>query len=135
MDNLFGIHEAAVNVRMKRAELIANNIANAETPGFQAKDLDFKALLQRTLEPESSKAQKNAGLVKTHPLHVQHLFEASSFSDLKYRNPTHAALDGNTVDTHLEKSAYLENAMQFQASMRFLNGRITGLIKAFKGES
>ena len=135
MKNIFGIHEHALGARIKRAQLIANNIVNSETPGYQAKDLDFKAFLERSLQSQDQKHTKTTHIRTTDPRHIKQELNHSSFSDLKNRVNTHPALDGNTVDTHLEKSAFLENAMHLQASLRFINGRISGIINALKGES
>lgn len=119
MDKLFGIHEQALHVRSKRAELIANNIANADTPGFAAKDIDFRKVLQ----------QYEAQAPKTTPL-----IESDFMEGLMYRKPFQPSLDKNTVDVQLEKSEYLDNSLRFQASLRFLDGRIKGILQALRGE-
>lgn len=135
IDTLFGIHEKALNTRIKKSALIANNIANSETPGFKARDLDFKAIIKRAVANDDQSVTNSNQLHTTHLHHQANIFVESHFSDLKYRQPTHPSLDGNTVDTHLEKSAYLDNVMRMQASLRFLNGRISGLMNALRGES
>ena len=125
MSDIFGIHEQSLLLSSKRAQLIANNIANAETPGYLARDLDFKSILNQS---------QSAQMKTTHAAHHAGLLDGEGFAGLSYRIPLQAAQDGNTVDVQMEKSAYLDNAMHFQASMRFLNGRIQSLISAIKGE-
>ncbi len=125
MNNIFGIHEQSLMLSSKRAQLIANNIANAETPGYLARDLDFKSVFNQSQTVQMS---------QTDAAHHVGLFDGEGFSGLSYRIPLQPAQDGNTVDVQMEKSAYLDNAMHFQATMRFLNGRIQGLLSAIKGE-
>lgn len=128
-DNILGVHEQALAVRTKRNELIANNLANADTPNFKAQDLNFREIL--------SGAEKNINpgqLQKTNSKHLD-LSATSEFNPLmKYRVPTQPSLDGNTVDEHLEQTAFGENAVRYQATLHFLDRRFKGIISAFKGE-
>lgn len=119
LDKAFGIHQQAMLVRSRRAEILAGNIANADTPNFKARDIDFRAIL------ESAQAQAQA----TH----QKPLSAMAF-ELKYRQPLQPSLDGNTVDVQHEKAAFTENALQYQASLSFLSGKIKTLMRALKGE-
>ncbi len=125
MSDIFGIHEKSLMFSSKRAQLIANNIANAETPWYLARDLDFKTVFSQS---------QTAQMSQTDVAHHAGLLDGEGFSGLSYRIPLQPAQDGNTVDVQMEKSAYLDNAMHFQASMRFLNGRIQSLMSAIKGE-
>lgn len=128
--NALGIHERALNVRSERAEVLANNLANADTPGFKARDLDFKAVLNAaSADPVS--------LQTTRDNHLQgDVFaeSAASSAELLYRTPLQPSLDGNTVDSQMELSSYMRNAMDFQASFQFLNSKFQGLSAAIKGE-
>lgn len=127
LDNAFGIHEQALRVRAKRAEVLANNLANADTPGFKARDLDFQGMLkQQMVQPVRLRTTNSAHL----PLAGSDL----TLNDLRYRVPSAPSLDGNTVDENLEKTQFSENAMEYQASLRFLNGKIQGLLRAIRGD-
>jgi flagellar basal-body rod protein FlgB len=127
MDNLFGIHATALKLRANRAELLASNIANVDTPNYKARDIDFK----RTL----SMASKNSGeMMTTNSRHITSSGTSKMGAEILYRNPTQPSLDGNTVDLNTERSAFLENSMMYQASLRFLNGKISGLTTAIRGE-
>ncbi len=125
-DAALGIHPQTLALREKRSEILAANLANADTPNYKARDLDFKSILNNTIAP----AQK---LEKTNP---GHLSSGQQFlgATVKYRNPSHASLDGNTVESHIEQAKYSENAVQYQASLRFINGRFSGLMTAIRGE-
>lgn len=129
-DNALGIHEQALNVRVKRAEVLANNLANADTPGFKARDIDFKAALNSSIQ-QSSGAETMA-MAKTNTKHLSTNGESAEL--LLYRNPTQPSIDGNTVDTQQEMAAYMKNAMDYQASFQFLNSKFKGLTRAIKGE-
>ncbi len=127
MDNLFGIHATALKLRANRAEILASNIANADTPNFKARDIDFKRAL--------SLANKNSGEMRmTNARHIDSAGKSEAGAEIMYRIPTQPSLDGNTVDLQTERSAFLENSMMYQASLRFLNGKINGLMTAIRGE-
>ncbi|WP_305906582.1 flagellar basal body rod protein FlgB [Methylomarinum sp. Ch1-1] len=126
-DNALGIHPQALALREKRSELLASNLANADTPNYKARDLDFKAVLNNTL---STSAQS---LERTHAGHLAPQRDVLG-ATVGYRNPVHASLDGNTVESHIEQAKYSENAVQYQASLRFINGRFSGLMTAIRGE-
>ncbi len=115
-------------LRSRRAEVLANNLANADTPGFKARDMDFSSALKE--------ASKTAIQLKTTSSgHISNATLATSNSeDLMYRVPTQPSLDGNTVETHVEQAEFSENAMRYQATLTFLNGRIKSLKGALKGE-
>ncbi|WP_456408037.1 flagellar basal body rod protein FlgB [Thiolapillus sp.] len=126
-DSALGIHVKALNVRTQRTELLASNIANADTPGFKARDIDFKTALS------GANSHLSSGLQRTHENHLS--ASAGSFgATTLYRVPNEASLDGNTVDGQLEKAAFAENAVRHQASLTFLDRKFKGLIGALKGE-
>lgn len=125
-DKALGIHAQALGVRVQRAEVLANNLANADTPGFKARDLDFKAML-------NSEMDQTLKLSETDGKHLP-LNEQAFGGHLKYRVPLQASLDGNTVDTQQETADFTKNVLDYQASFRFLNGKFKGLTKALKGE-
>lgn len=125
-DSALGNHDKALLVRSRRAELLASNIANSDTPGYKARDIDFKTALANV-------QQSSQGLKLTHRNHIQSPSLLAG-ADVMYRIPNQSALDGNTVDAQLEKSAFAENALRYQASLAFLDMKFKGLKAALKGE-
>ena len=128
-NNALGVHEQAVNLRIQRAEVLANNLANADTPGFKARDIDFRAALGAA-EAES----QGLAMARTNDRHIDTAAAMSERAALMYRNPDQPSLDGNTVDGQQEQARFMRNAMDFQASFQFLNSKFTGLSKAITGE-
>lgn len=127
-DKALGVHQYALEGRVKRAEVLANNLANADTPGFKARDVDFQAMMQR--------AQQTVGgfeMNKTNDAHMD-TTSGGSDSDLLYRAPYQPSVDGNTVDAQQEQARFMRNAMDYQASFQFLSSKFAGLTKALKGE-
>lgn len=123
-DHVLGPHAAALELRSRRAELIAGNIANAETPNYLARDLDFQRLLENRLG--------QGALAATDPGHLQ--ARGGNPGEALYRVPSQPAIDGNTVDAHQEKAAFADNALRYQASLRLISARIQGLMGALRGE-
>ena len=128
LDGALGIHQPALEARIKRAEVLANNLANADTPGYKARDIDFAAMVR--------KAQQDLGGLGMEKTHDRHIDTGSMAPDneLLYRVPHQPSVDGNTVDTQQEQSRFMRNAMEYQASFQFLNGKVTGLKKAISGQ-
>lgn len=129
-ETALGIHEPALKLRARRAEVIANNLANADTPHFKARDLDF----QQVFADYAADQSMDLKLSTTDQQHRAFGKLASMDGDLLYRIPTQPAIDDNTVDEHVENAQFMENAMAFQASLTFLNGRFKGLMSAIRGE-
>lgn len=129
-DKALGIHEQALNFRAQRAEVLANNIANADTPNFKARDLDFSAVLAE----QSQQRDSGMRMQRTHEQHFA--LEGVEVADpaLRFRGAMHASLDQNSVDMQQEQARYAENAVQFQASFTFLNSKFKGLMGALRGE-
>lgn len=127
-DSVFGIHEKALEVRSRRSEVIANNIANADTPGFQAKDVDFKSILEGATTEQLPMTASNSSHVQSDAVPIE------GMGGLMYRISKQPSLDGNTVDSQVENAEYAKNALQFQATTTFLNNKIRGIIAAIKGE-
>ncbi|MBB4837864.1 flagellar basal-body rod protein FlgB [Sphingomonas kyeonggiensis] len=114
-DNLFGVHGTALAVRSQRMGMLASNIANASTPGYKAKDVDFRAAL--------NSATSGTGSIDT-------AIDANTL----YRVPLQPSADGNTVELTTEQTAFAENAVAYQTTLSFLNGRINQITRALKGE-
>lgn len=128
-ENALGIHERALAFRSQRAEVLASNLANADTPNYKARDIDFKDALTQAQSSSTKSAMTN-----THGRHIQGETVASINDDLLYRNPHQPSIDGNTVEEQVEHAAYMENALDFQTSFTFLNSKFKGLTSAIRGE-
>ncbi len=124
MDKSFALPAAALRVHDQRARLVAENIANADTPSYKARDLDFRAALREAGGGE---------LRSTNARHLQAPAAVGS-ARVQYRVPDSPSLDGNTVETQAEQARFAENTVRYQAALNFLGGRIQGLIGAIKGE-
>lgn len=125
-DQIVGIHAQALKLRARRAEVLAGNIANVDTPGYKARDFDFHSMLLQ----EANATQR---LATTNPGHIQVDSGIVPSSQMGYRVPSQPSLDGNTVDSQLEHAAFASNALEYQASLRFLSGEIKTLLTAIKG--
>lgn len=132
-EKAIGSAERALIYRSQRAEVLSNNIVNADTPNFKARDLDFPTLLA-----EQSKGVTNTqfSLQTTNPNHIHG--NGSEGGDegraVLYRTPNQPSLDQNTVDQQIEIAKYTENGIHFEAAFTRLNGSFKGLIKAIRGE-
>jgi flagellar basal-body rod protein FlgB len=114
-ERLFGIHGAALTLRSERMGVIASNIANAATPGYKARDIDFNAALDARMASQSAAASDpRAGMV--------------------WRQPTMPSLDGNTVELNREQVAFAENAVAYSATLSFVQGKVNTVTRALKGE-
>lgn len=127
-DKALGIHDDAMLLRSRRAEVIANNIANADTPNYQARDIDFKSVLSGVSnEPKLQVAKTDEG-------HASGFLNPDMAADMMYRIPSQASVDGNTVEVQEEMASYTENALAFQSSFTFVDKKFKGLMTAIKGE-
>ena len=113
-EGLFGIHGAALEVRSQRLGVLGSNIANAATPGYKARDIDFGMALKARLGGADT--------------------EAAAGSATQYRVPVMPSLDGNTVEMSVEQTAFAETAVAYSATLGFLRGRIETVTRALKGE-
>ncbi len=129
LDNALGVHPEALQLRSKRTNVLARNIAQADTPGFKARDVDFQSALAERMSATSSN-------VRVRTTHNEHLSPSRQEMDgqVKYRVPTMPSLDGNTVNVQTEQAKFAENNMQFLASLRFVNSRFSGMLSAIRGE-
>jgi flagellar basal-body rod protein FlgB len=127
-DSALGIHEDALKFRARRAEVLANNIANADTPNYKAQDVDFRTVLEGTAAGSSLSLQRTDGG------HQSEFLSPDAAADLMFRIPNQPSVDGNTVETQEEMARYTDNAIRYQASFQFLNSKFQGLTRAIKGE-
>lgn len=128
LDSVFGVHEQAIYLRAKRAEVLANNMVNADTPNFKARDFNFQETLKSAQTAGSSDSMN-----RTRRNHID-ISSLDAMINLKYRTPISPSADGNTVDSQVESTLFAENALQYQASTTFLNGKIKGLLTAIRGD-
>ncbi len=130
-DRALGIHEQALGFRAQRAEVLANNIANADTPHYKARDLQFASVLAE----QSAKSQRGqVSLNRTDSQHIPADGVMVGDANLAYRTPFHPSIDQNTVDLQIEQSNYAENSVQFQTSFTLLNSKFKGLVSALRGD-
>ena len=118
----------ALTLQAQRAKVLASNIANADTPNYQAKDFDFKQALSEAT------AQSATTATRTDPAHLAASGAQPLAPTLQYRQPLQAALDGNTVDLDTERAAFSENSVRYEATLRFLNGQIKAMLSAINGQ-
>jgi flagellar basal-body rod protein FlgB len=123
-DKALGVHPFSLQLRLDRAEIISGNLANVDTPGFLARDLDYGQILQQ-VESNLSSRDSRDGMVLT---------DADVKAQQKYRIPFQPSMDGNTAELSVEQANFAANSMDFQTSLTFLNMKISGLHKAIKGD-
>jgi flagellar basal-body rod protein FlgB len=134
LDTYLGVHADALKIRGQRTELIARNLANADTPGYQARDLDFRAALAQASGAAGPDAPVAMKVTNTNHIDTSGSADATTSANLKYRVPLAPALDGNTVDVQMEQAAFAENSVRFQATLTFLQNRFRGLMTAITGQ-
>lgn len=125
IDKTIGLHAQSLSVRSQRTQLLAENLANADTPGYKARDIDFRALMSNAQPGPVRMANTAAGHLAAD--------DAPRFEPL-YRVPLGPSLDGNTVTAHVEQASFAENAVRYQASLMFLNRKLSGLRAAMSQE-
>jgi flagellar basal-body rod protein FlgB len=126
IDQAFGLSAAALRLHGRRAEVLAANLANADTPGFKARDIDFRSVLKGVMG-------NDVAMEKTSEGHID-ASTANSYPHLMYRVPFQPTADGNTVDAQLEQAQFAQNAVRHQASYTFLDATIKNLLSAIRGE-
>ena len=120
-----GFHSSALSLRAKRNDILASNIANAATPNYKARDIDF--------DIEMKKANQIGRLAVTDSSHIK-VFSNKIGDRSLYRDPINPSLDGNTVELSVEQMEFSENVMKYQTTLTFLNKKISGLMSAIRGE-
>ena len=125
-DRAFGIHDNALLLFERRTQLLAENISNADTPDYRARDIDFNKVLQGAQSEQLS-------LQTTREGHIAMPVDAMA-EHIKYRIPQQGSADNNSVDVQQEKAAFAENTVRYQTTLDILSRRISGLKNAFKGE-
>ncbi len=124
LDKAFSLSAQTLGRHSQRMELLARNIANADTPNFKARDIDFKQVMQKT---------QDTSMVTTQAGHIAE-GDVGTAGGVKYRTPFNTSFDGNTVELNVEQAKYGKSAADFQAALNFLEGRVSGIRKALRGE-
>jgi flagellar basal-body rod protein FlgB len=133
LDNELRFQQEAMSLRAERQQVLANNIANADTPEYRARDFDFAAELASSLS-EGRSSSRGMALATTCDRHLQASTRGSSVHELLYRVPDQPSLDGNTVDMDRERAQFADNSVRYQASLTFLNNRLQSLKTAMQSE-
>ncbi len=132
IDNYLRFNETALSLRAQRQELIASNIANADTPNFKARDIDFASAMQGALAKGSG---NTTGLAATNNAHMQGAADGKTLPDgtpVLYRGVVQGAVDGNTVDMDVERNQFADNAVRYEAGITMINHQIRGLLAAIQ---
>ncbi len=136
IDRLLSVHQAALGARAYRTQVLASNIANADTPGYQARDVDFKSALTEALGvPSAKSAAPFSAMVRTSARHLGAggtTGAGTAAAPLIYRTVTQASIDNNTVDVNIERAQFADNAMRYEASLTFINSKIKAMLAAIQ---
>jgi len=131
LDQLLAFNSQALNLRAQRSTVLASNIVNADTPGYQARDFDFAQALKQAMDNPQQRT-----LAVTAPRHLLPAVNANSAPDgssLKYRTVTQPSIDNNTVDLDVERAQFADNAVHFEANLMFVSGQIKAMLAALQG--
>lgn len=126
-DQALGLHPQALVLRSRRAEILSSNLANADTPGFKARDFDFQKILRGEMPAPERLAVTDSG-------HIQPQYGVVPAAQMLYRVPHQSSLDGNTVDAQREYAQFSSNSLSYQASLQLLSNKFKGLMSAIKGQ-
>lgn len=130
IDKHMELYQHALELRSQRANVLANNIANADTPGYKARDIDFQQMLKHRMGESSDLVP----VATSDANHFSAVSQADTVTGLKFRNPNNPSIDGNTVDSQQEKTEFARNTMEYQAAFEFLNGKVKSLMSAIRGD-
>jgi flagellar basal-body rod protein FlgB len=131
LDDMTRFHQTALSLRSARQELLASNIANADTPNYKARDVDFASALKAAIGGEGS---ASASLTRTAPAHLDGYTGSSVMgAPVMYRKPVQPSADGNTVDMDVERAQFAENALRYEASVKFLSEQMKAVMSAIQG--
>lgn len=133
LDRLFQFHANALNVRAYRQQLLASNIANADTPGYKARDIDFAAALRNAGVGNTEATLPAPQLRVSSDRHLAGLTTSSAPAEALYRNAQQPSIDGNTVDMDVERNRFAENAVHYDANLTFLGAQIKLMTAALQG--
>ncbi|MCU5775405.1 flagellar basal body rod protein FlgB [Erwiniaceae bacterium BAC15a-03b] len=133
LDAALSFGTEALNLRAQRQEILASNIANADTPGYQARDIDFSSELKRAVE--QGRAQGSGlSLAITSARHIPVSNASAPDLDLLYRVPDQPAMDGNTVDMDRERTQFADNSLKYQTDLTLISSQIKGMMSVLQGQ-
>lgn len=124
IDRVLGVSPSVLSIRSQRMALMSANLANADTPGYKAVDIDFRQALAQAVGTTNGLRAENTRFINS----------GGGSAEIKYRTPHQTTLDGNTVETDHEHAQFMDNAIRYQASLNFMEGRLKGVLLALRGE-
>ena len=128
LDQALSFHQSALQLRADRQQVLASNIANADTPNFAARDFDFAAALKNALD-----TKRPASLATTQPKHIPVQAVSVGTAELSYRIPPQASLDGNSVDMDAERMQFADNSVRYEAGLTFIGAQLKSVLAALQG--
>lgn len=128
-DNSIRFHQDALNLRASRQQLLASNIANADTPGYKARDIDFG----QALSAAASARPSDGVLMRTSARHLGTVERTAGGAPLLYRSAMQPSIDGNTVDLNVERAQFAENAVRYEANLMFISHQVKAMLAAIQG--
>jgi len=131
LDDMLSFHTQALRVRDQRQQVLASNIANADTPNYKARDLDFKAVMQGALAGAGTPG--GVALAATAPGHLAGNPGQAADAGLQYRTPAQGSVDGNTVDMDAERAAFADNAIHYEFNLTRISQQIKGMLAVIQG--
>ena len=138
LDASFNFHESSLRLRAQRQELLAGNIANADTPNFKARDLDFSTALKSAISENSQLTTLGNTMkpIATSAMHIgaNNAATPAEATDIKYRGILQGSVDGNTVDMDVERNQFTDNAIRYEASVLMISGKIKRMLAAIQGQ-
>ena len=142
LDDYLQFHQSALNLRAQRQQLLASNIANADTPNYKARDIDFNATLQRAMKTPGGAAATGvvdpgpANLVRTSANHLagKPMPVTGGVNAAKYKTPAQGSVDGNTVDMDAERNQFTDNALRYEAGITLIGSQIKSMLTAIQGQ-
>jgi flagellar basal-body rod protein FlgB len=136
LDAAFSFHQTALRIRSERQELIASNIANADTPNYKARDIDFKSAMTQALSSQAANTQASGDTIsKTSPQHMSGInSNMVGSSEALFRPVIQGSVDGNSVDMDVERNQFVDNGIRYEASLTMINGQIKKMLAAIQGQ-
>jgi flagellar basal-body rod protein FlgB len=128
LDAVLRFNREALNLRAERQEVLAANIAHADTPNYKARDFDFSSRLTEAVE--RGRGSQSVSLATTSSRHLAGQAQAMSDKDLLYRTPNQSSIDGNTVEMDVERIAFADNALRYESNLTIINAKIKSLLSA-----
>ena len=135
IDDYLRFHESALTLRAQRQQMLASNIANADTPNYKARDIDFGKTLQAAMQRPANGASAPGTLLTTSPLHLTGKHGANATELMgQYRGVVQGSVDGNTVDMDVERNQFTDNALRYEAGITLISGQIKSMLTAIQGQ-